>query len=146
MSDTKRISAEYRITCVSVVKNGEDYDYKTIIHDNLCQEEALFIESIAKLLKMNGTGLENVYEPSQAEIEHGYKVLLPFFKENSNLFDHDFIKEIEEDGYQMIKYIREYLLGHTGGYYLRELESIKIEHISHDVIIDDVSLLSKGFF
>lgn len=96
MSDTTKIPAGYRITCVSY--EGDCSNYKTIINEGLSKEETDFIALLGRILKMNGTGLENIYDPSDRDLEKAFNVLLPIFEMNSNLFNKQFINNIRADG------------------------------------------------
>lgn len=132
------IPAGYRFIFDSWENDGDSA--RTVITEGVNEPEARFLAELAKALVSGSSGLENNYEPDEKEIRKGHKVLLAIFERHQNVFSEEDIDAYRQDGGRMADYIAEKILGYsTEGYYLRVLDSFKIEHVPVEILIKDVT-------
>lgn len=135
---TNTIKAGYRITCVSW-ENDADH-YRTIVKEGFSLEETKLIAEIASAMMNRESGLENNYEASARALAKGNKFFLKIFEKYKHLFDEHDMDLYREDHYAIVEYITDNLTGYSvEGYALRVLDSIVIEHIPQDIVIEDVT-------
>lgn len=138
MSKFTKIKAGYRTTCVSW-ENDADY-YRTIVKEGLSFAEAKLIGELASAMLTRKSGLENNFEASDRDLAKGHKFYLKIFEKHKELFcEHD-LNLFRQDHYAIVEYITDNLTGYSvEGYALRVLDSIVVEHVPQDIILEDVT-------
>ena len=132
------IPAGYRFTFNSWENDGDNK--RTIVMEGVSEKEAHLFANLAKLIKLRGTGLENAYDPDKKAKQKAYEKLFPLFEAHREVFDDDDFELFVGNVGQMVDYISEYMLGYSDEeYWLRVLESYKIEYIPQEIKIDDVT-------
>lgn len=138
MSKFNTILAGYRFTFVSWENDGDNK--KTIVKEGVQEAEAKLLGKLASLIQLGGCGLENNYEPSEKEQKKAFKILLPIFEKHKDIFDESDMNLFRKDVGQMVDYINENMLGHgEDGYWMRALQSTKVEYIPEEINIEDVT-------
>lgn len=134
MSKFNIIPAGYRFTFVSWENDGDNY--KTIIKEGVEEKQAKLLVELAKA----DSGLENAYEPDETELKTGYNVLWPIFEKHKDVFSSKQMESFKADVGAMTEYINEKILGYSSeGYWMRVLDSYKIEYIPEEIKIEDVT-------
>jgi hypothetical protein len=128
------IKAGYRITVTSWENDADNYNTKTL--GGLNEHEAGYHVDLLKLIAgshcSDETVFGNMYEPEDSEVEAFEKAVTEVLEKHKKL-------EVE---YDPLDIAIDMLYKYTGGsedYLTRVVESIVVEFVPHEIIIEDVS-------
>lgn len=128
------IKPGYRITVTSWENDADNYNTKTL--DGLTEHEAGYHVDLLKLIAgshcNDKTVFGNMYEPRDSEVEAFEKAVTEVLEKHKKL----------EAGYDPLDIAIDMLYVYTGGsegYLTRVVESIVVEFVPHEIIIEDVS-------
>lgn len=129
------IKSGYRITVTSWENDADNYS--THIRDGLDEHEARFHVDLLKLLEdscNNSDKFGNMYDPEDSEMEAFDEACLEVFKK------WDEAEEIKEK-YDACNHALDIISEYTGysDFYTRVVESIVVEYVPQEIVIEDVS-------
>lgn len=128
------IKAGHRITVTSWENDADNYNTKTV--DGLDDQETKFHVDLLKLVAGSNcndkTVFGNMYEPRDSEIEEFEKAVNVVFDKHNKHSDKHHAIDIAMD------IIGDYT-GYGEGFYTRVAESIVVEYVPQEIIIEDVS-------
>lgn len=128
------IKKGYRIAVVSWENDADNY--RTISQDGLGETEVASYVDMLKLLKgsycNDRTVFGNLYEPCEHEEEEFYAAIRPIMDKHGIQYD----PEYPSDTFCGIV---DKFTGYGEGYLTRVVESITVEYVPEDIIIEDVS-------
>ncbi len=136
-----RIAPGYRITVKSWENDGDNYN--TAVVEGLSKEDALFVYDFAKLFDSKSRhrgGIGNLYDPSSDELASVQQATALVVAKHPNISDElkEYFTLSDEDSYYQMDYA--YDLHLSGGeFYTRVCESVKVEFIPNEILIDDVT-------
>lgn len=134
MGNETIIKAGYRIT-VGTWENDGDND-RTKVMEGVSKEHIPFIAAVCNLFESgsrNANCFGNMYEPSEQEVNALQEALRGVIEQHASRPDHC-------DSPEAVLDTLGWGLGLTGGeFYTRVFESIKVEYIPQDIMIQDVT-------
>jgi hypothetical protein len=128
------IKAGYRITVTSWENDADNYNTKTV--DGLDEQETKFHIDLLKLIAGSHCNdkavFGNLYEPDDSEVEAFEKAATEVLTKHGKL----------EEDYEPLDIAIDIIGTYTGwgeGYLTRVAESIVVEYVPQEIIIEDVS-------
>lgn len=135
----KTIQSGYMVT-IEIEPLTSESNYRTNVFDGLSKEDAAFRLEMGTLMRKNGIGLENVFEPSDQELERAHKKLLDVFAKYPTVFSKENMDYYASDVGAMADTIADMLTGAAPlGFWMRGVSSVKVHRVPEPVIIQDVT-------
>ena len=135
------IKAGYRVTVTSWENDGDNYN--TLSKDGMTAEAARLVYQLLSLLEGD---LGNMYEPDEEECELLTEAVIPIIKQNLSIlgeFGYSVYKQSDVDfpmyATQVATSIIGDFTGFSEGYYTRKVESIVVEYVPAEIVIQDVT-------
>jgi len=136
---TTTIPAGYRFTAESWENDGDNN--KTIVTEGLTFAEAKLLTELAVYIKSREHNLSNNCNPTEVELDRAHSKLSEICTKHSDAINLVNLQGFQNDIGHCIDYIQDYLVGVPSyeDYYLRVLESFKVEEIPTTIILNDVT-------
>lgn len=128
------IKKGYRITVVSWENDADNYS--TVTRDGLAEEKTRKHVDMLKMLKgsycNDHTVFGNLYEPRDSEVAEFEAAIRPIMDKHGVEYDNEYPTDTFCD------IVADYT-GYSEGYMTRVVESILVEYVPEDIIIEDVT-------
>ena len=135
------IPAGYRVTITSWENDGDNY--KDTIHEGLTKERVEYILELCKLFKSKNRDKNcfgNMYEPSPNEYEKAEKAVRVVLEKHRATLNHCELANLEADEGDMdVGEIVNEFLDSSEHYAFRVYHKTKVEHIPHQITMEDVT-------